>query len=286
MLKEAFESSNCIHIKPVKRTQEEIEILTEKVGINIYEAKSQFRWHEIDGKFYHFKFTDRFFLILNELIGPKIARRLNLKTANNILAIMDYSEKTYLYGILSENFKDKDKQYIDMNDLGFKNKRYVNYNSYYRNIIKLKRYCKKENYKDLIDSIFKMTCLDYIMGQADRVPENFLFEKDNDYIIFAPLFDYGEAYESIKEGCIYDKYRHPDLPFSVANSFITIAMWEPKFKRFLRKYPNFQRYLETVCKIDIIEILEEIEEEHQLKINEEIKRYYDVRTKEKQKILF
>ncbi len=284
MFGEVFDSDKCIHIKPINRNDEEARKVSEKIGVSIYDAKDQFKWHEVKGKYYHFKFSNRLIRILNELIGPKLALQFDLKTVSNIPAIMDYGDNLKFYGILSENFKDKDKQYLNMSELGFKNKRGID--NKWKNIPKLKKYCNKEDYDDLINSIFKMTCLDYIMGQADRVSSNFLFERDGSKMSFAPLFDYAEAYESIKEGCVYDRYHNPSLPFSVGNAFMTLSFWETKFKWFLWKYPNFQKYLEIACDIDIIKILEEIEEEHSLHISDDCKQYYDVRTKEKQKIIF
>jgi hypothetical protein len=279
-----FNSEKCIHIVPTKRNDEEAKQLADKIGINIYDAKNQLKWHEVNGKNYYFKFNDRLVRILNELIGPKIAVKLDLRTVNNIPAIMEYGNNLKLYGILSENFKDKNKQYLSMHELGLKNRQGID--SKWKNIPKLKKYCNQEDYDDLINSIFKMTCLDYIMGQADRVSSNFLFEQENLKVTFAPLFDYSEAYESIKDGCVYDKYHNPSLPFSVGNAFMTLTFWETKFKWFLWKYPNFAKYLEIACDIDIIKILEEIEEQYYLQIPDDYKSYYTVRTKEKQKALF
>lgn len=284
MFNSIFDNEKCIYIKPTNRSPEEAKQLSEKIGINIYDAQDQLKWHEVNGKNYRFKFSNRLIHILNELIGPKVAVKLELRSVSNIPAIMNYGDNLNFYGILSENFKDKNKQYLDMHQLGFANKRIIDNKD--KNVSKLKKYCNKEDYEDLINSIFKMTCLDYIMGQADRVSANFLFEKDGSKIVFAPLFDYAEAYECIKEGCTYDKYHNPSLPFSVGNAFMTLAFWETKFKWFLWKYPNFAKYLEMACTIDIIKILEEIEEEYYLHIPDDYKRYYDVRTKEKQKILF
>lgn len=169
-----------------------------------------------------------------------------------------------------------------MHELGFKSKQ--NIDNKLKNILKLKKYCNKEDYENLINNIFKMTCLDYLMGQADRVASNFLFEKDDTKLTLAPLFDYAEAYESTKEGYPYDRYRK-QLPFSVGNAFMSLAFWEPKFNSFLIKYPNFTNYLEIVSEIDIIEILEEIEKEYYLNIPDYYKDYFDIRTKEKQSVL-
>lgn len=284
MFNNVFDNEKCIHIKPVNRNNEEAKRLSEKIGISIYEAQNEFKWHEINNKYYLFKFSNDLIHILNELIGPKLAVKFDLRTVDNIPAIMDYGDNLKLYGILSKNFKDKKKLYLDMYDLGFKNQRGIDNKC--KNISKLKRYCNQEDYENLINSIFKMTCLDYLMGQADRVSSNFLFEKEVSKITFAPLFDYSEAYESIKENCTYDKYHNPSLPFSVGNAFMTLSFWETKFKWFLWRYPNFIKYLEIACDIDIIKILEEIEKEYYLSIPDDYKFYYDIRTKEKQKVLF
>lgn len=61
-----------------------------------------------------------------------------------------------------------------MTELGFKPRT----NPDYKNLKQLKRYCRKEDYEELLNGILKMTCLDYVMGQVDRVLSNFLFEKD------------------------------------------------------------------------------------------------------------
>ncbi len=282
MFAKFYDVDNCVHLKLNDRTEEEALKIAKEVDSEVYSTKHELQWHSIGGKYYRFKFFDRFYSILNELIGPKIAHKLDLKTVNNFPAILDYNEELKLYGIISENFKDPNKEYLTMTELGFKPRT----NPDYKNLKQLKRYCRKEDYEELLNGILKMTCLDYILGQADRVLSNFLFEKDGKKITFAPLFDYAEAYECIKEGCVYDKYKNSQLKFSVGNSIIAPAFWEPKFQRILKKYPQFREYLDKVCNIDIMEILEEIEDEHRLKIPDDYKEYYDVRTKEKQKIYY
>ncbi|MDD2378094.1 MAG: hypothetical protein PHE05_04625 [Bacilli bacterium] len=278
MFENVYDVDNCIHIKLVNRTDEEVERIVAETKTSTHDAKNAFHWHEVNGKYYRFKFSNRLYTILNELIGPKIAKRLELQTVNNIPAIMDCGKNMTLYGILSENFMNKDSEYVNMFELGFNQKTKPDY----KNITKLKKYCRVEDYPELINAIFKMTSLDYVMGQADRVSANFLFEKNGDKTTFAPLFDYAEAYECIKEGCVFDRYHNRNLPYSVGNSFIAPAFYESKFKRILRKYPNFEKYLEKISELEIIEILEEIEKENNLKLSDECKRYYDVRTKEKQ----
>ncbi|MDD2434756.1 MAG: hypothetical protein PHO63_00690 [Bacilli bacterium] len=281
MLEKAYDLDKCIHLNLVNRSDEEVQKIVEETQTTIYDAKDQFRWHEVNGKYYRFKFSNRLFNILNELIGPKIAKRLELQTVNNIPAIMDCSEYFKLYGILSENFKQKDHEYVDMFGLGFKHRT----PPHYKNITKLQKYCREEDYPELIDALFKMTALDHIMGQADRVSGNFLFEKKGDKTTFAPLFDYSEAYEAIKDGCVFNLVHNRQKPFNVANALIAPAFYESKFRRRLKKYPNFQKYLEKVKEIDIIEILEEIEKENNLTLSDQCKYYYDVRTKEKQNII-
>lgn len=282
MLNNVFDNEEIIRIKPVNRNDEEAKLLAEKIGISIYDAQKELLWHEVVSKYHRFKFSDKLVRILNELIGPKLALKFDLRTVNNIPAIMDYGENIKLYGILPENFKDINREYLTMHELGFKSKQ--NIDNKLKNILKLKKYCNKEDYENLINNIFKMTCLDYLMGQADRVASNFLFEKDDSKLTLTPLFDYAEAYESTKEGCPYDRYRK-QLPFSVGNAFMSLAFWEPKFNSFLRKYPNFTNYLEIVSEIDIIEILEEIEKEYYLNIPDYYKDYFYIRTKEKQSVL-
>ncbi|MDD2181514.1 MAG: hypothetical protein PHW32_03990 [Bacilli bacterium] len=281
MFEHIYDIEKCIRLKPINRTDEEAADVVNSVNTTIYSAKNDVTWHYIEGKYYRFKFFKRFYSILNELIGPKIANKLDLKTVNNFPAIMDYGEFLTFYGIISENFVDPNKEYLTIFDIGFKQKTQPSY----KNIRRLKKYCNEEDYHDLINNLFKMTCLDYLMGQVDRVSSNFLFEKDGDKITFAPLFDYAEAYECAKMGCFFNPKENQQHNFSIGNTFIAPSFWEPKFKRELKKYPQFREYLEKIREINILEIIKEIEEEHNLKINDEFKRYYDVRTQEKQRSL-
>ncbi len=282
MFENVYKNSKIIQLKPIIRTSKEANLVAQKNNITLYDATDQFKWHLINGNYYRFKFFDKIYPILNELIGPKIAQNLELRSANNLPAKMKFSNDLTFYGILSENFKEPNKEYLTMFELGFSNKTMPNY----KNLNKLKRYCSKDDYDELLNNILKMTALDYLMGQVDRVASNFLFEKDEHSITFAPLFDYAEAYEYAKIGCYFNTKENRTLNCSVGNSLIAPAFWESRFKRFLRKYPQFRDYLNEVCKINIVEIIEEIEKEHQIKISDECKDYYDFRTKEKQKILY
>ncbi|MDD4548013.1 MAG: hypothetical protein PHI05_04655 [Bacilli bacterium] len=282
MLKKIYDIDYCIHIKPIKRTDEEALSVAKSVSCSVYDASDSFKWHCINGKYYRFKFFDRIYPILNELIGPKLAKAMDLKTASYIPAILDYDDYFQMYGLISENFKDPTKQYVDMFDIGFKHKKKPDY----KNIELLKGFCLEEDYYSLINDLFKMTCIDYLMEQVDRVASNFLFEKDGKHLSLAPLFDYAEAFDYAKHGCTFNKRENHDLNFSVANSFIAPNFNEKKFEKLLKKHPSFGAYLKRICEIDIISIINEIEAEHNLKISEEHKDYYYIRTREKQKVLF
>ena len=271
---------NNPQLNPVKRTKEEAVILAKKLRIEIFHARLDTKVHYLDGTYYFFKIFNHLYPVLNELIGPKIARYLELRSAQNYPAIMQYHRNNKFYGIVSKNFKDPNKEYKNIFQLGFNNKT----SPHYRNIRKLKKYCRKEDYEEILNDIFKMTALDYLMGQKDRVASNFLFEQDGDKITLAPLFDYAESYDHIKWGCYFNQEK-VKRSCSVGNALFAPAFWDPKFKKFLKKYPRFQKYLEKIQEIDIIEILKEIEDEHKLIIPEDYKKYYDVRTKEKQKSL-
>lgn len=281
MIGQYYNPDYCIQLKPVNRTEEEARQLAEKLNCEYHLTKDELKCHCINGKYYYFKFFNRFYAVLNELIGPKIAHRLELRTTNNLPAILHYGENLTLYGIVSEDFKDPNKQYKNMFELGFKNGTFPAY----RNLKTLKKFCRKEDYEELLNDIFKMTCLDYLMGQADRVSSNFLFEIDGNKVRLAPLFDYAEAYESIKAGCYFNIKENKRIYCSVGNALFAPAFWENKFQSLLRKYPAFREYLEKIQEIDILEILEEIEGEYKLKINDDYKYYYDTRTKEKQRSL-
>ncbi|MFA5603394.1 MAG: hypothetical protein WDA12_00880 [Bacilli bacterium] len=282
MLKKIYDIENCIHIKPVKRSEEEALSVANIVCSSVYDTSDPYKWHYINGKYYRFKFFDRIYPILNELIGPKLAKFMDLKTACNTPAILDCDEHFKMYGVLSENFKDPAKEYVDMFDIGFRHKKKPNY----KNIDLLKRFCLEEDYYPLINDLFKMTCIDYLMEQVDRVASNFLFEKDGNKLSFAPLFDYAESFDYAKYGCTFNKRENHDLSFSVANSFIAPIFTEKKFEKILKKHPSFGAYLKRICEIDIISIINEIEAEHNIKISDEHKDHYYIRTRQKQKVLF
>lgn len=104
MFAKFYDVDNYMHLKPTERIEEEAIKLSKEVDSEVYSTKHELQWHSIAGKYYRFKFFDRFYSILNELIGPKIAHKLDLKTVNNFPAILDYNEELKLYGIISENF--------------------------------------------------------------------------------------------------------------------------------------------------------------------------------------
>lgn len=281
MLKRYYENEDIIKLKPIIRSEEEATELSEKLKISLYSAKRDIEWFCINGEYYRFKFFDSFYPILNELVGPKIAKTINLKTVENIPAILEYNPKLKFYGILSKNFMKPDCSYVTMYQLGFKHGKQPTY----KNFDKFKKFCHPNDYYENVKSIFKMTCLDYIMEQVDRVGCNFLFEKRNESLSFAPLFDYAEAYGYAKKGCSFNKKENPYLEFSVGNVFVTPTLGEFQFKRLLKKEPQFNDTINTLSRIDLIKILKEIRMETKLKITEHYFEHYDSMTKEKQKRL-
>ncbi len=281
MLKEFYNFDNSVRLKPVNRGNEEAKRVAKIIKRPLYNAKSDLEWHYYQGEYYHFKFFYSLYPILNELIGPKIANKLNLRTATNLPAILDYDSQLKLYGIFSKNFIKPHCEYLTMYDLGF------NYKTkpHYKNLKKIKKYCPKEDYQNLKNDLLKMTSLDYLMGQVDRVGCNFLFEKNKTNLSLAPLFDYAEAYGQPKKDCTFNQEENQNLNFSVGNAFLTMKIGERKYKRLLKKEPHFRGYLEIIKKVDIIKILEEIVTETNLKVPDSYYKYYEAKTKAKQKAL-
>ncbi len=119
MLKQFYNENYCIHLNPVKRTKEEAVILAKKLRIEIFHARLDTKVHYLDGTYYFFKIFNHLYPVLNELIGPKIARYLELRSAQNYPAIMQYHRNNKFYGIVSKNFKDPNKEYKNIFQLGF-----------------------------------------------------------------------------------------------------------------------------------------------------------------------
>ena len=217
-------------------------------------------WYKYNDEYYYFKKMDdnpnRF---VNELIGEKLANRLNLDTVHYEIA-----KQGYYYGVASKYFKNKDSKYYFMKDLCLPNQP-----SNFSNLERLKDKCKnKKEYNTLIKEILKSVAIDLYMGQLDRYQANIQFRKDKTGLHLAPMYDYEKSF------LIDDNYLQTNLIRVDLNS-----------DEYIRMYPYLKDLLEELFSTSIEDTIEEIEDERKIKVPNLIKFNYTGLVNNRQKTI-
>lgn len=243
------------------------------LNINYQIVKTWNNWFYINNKWYYYKNflqyqnSDEHFL--NELIGEFLATFLGLNTINYQIGCTLNCEKEMEYGLLSENFRQKRKKYIVPTDL------YLEVNcTQLNNLINLKHYCKSnEMYKKLLLQLLKMITLDIYMNQQDRTKNNFLFEKEKNGIILAPLYDYEKSLTITSSTTDSPQYSSCIFGIDMSNY------------NELVKYPELQNLLQIITTLDINDILDIISNKYKIKIPILQRKKYTEITEKRKKLI-
>lgn len=254
-MKELLKNAKIINIDNFKYN---IKDFYKDNNIDINILKLYNNWIKINNKWYYFKKIKSEEKLLNELLGVELAILFNLKTIKYDIAKKEIDTslfyKTYEYGLLSENFKDKNSKYLDVSSdsLFFDNKNLSILN-------KLYFYCSNEQYYNLVlDEIFRMTIFDFYRHEKDRFDFNLFFEKYDTHILLGHLHDYELSYNSLD----FFKYNN-------ANALLPIDFPSNEFEYLLSNYDNFYNYLKFIEIINLKEIIQNIENKYNIKFSKE-----------------
>ena len=217
------------------------------LNINYQIVKTWNNWFYINNKWYYYKNflqyqnSDEHFL--NELIGEFLATFLGLNTIN------------YQIGCTLNLYLEANCTQLN-------------------NLINLKHYCKSnEMYKKLLLQLLKMIALDIYMNQQDRTKNNFLFEKEKNGIILAPLYDYEKSLTITSSTTDSPQYSSCIFGIDMSNY------------NELVKYPELQNLLQIITTLDINDILDIISNKYKIKIPILQRKKYTEITEKRKKLI-
>lgn len=235
--------------------------ISEETGVPkdlIYQAPHFFyinRWHKINGEWYFYKNDGYDFHFVNELLGEIISEYFGLETVKYQVAKFQIGNKKE-YGLISKNFCNKDYTYKRVWDYGFPQSDNLNILENIRDICQ-----SNEEYLILLDDLKKFFIRDFYTSQLDRSGNNFLFKVMPSGIRLAPLYDYENAFESIQ----LQIYRNQIATINIANK---------ETQNILKNDEKLQQLLYYIMKIDIVNLINEMENRHKILVPLDMKEYY------------
>lgn len=196
-------------------------------------------------EYYYFKYHGtELKVVFNELLGEALAKKLNLKSVEYVLAM--YGE--YI-GLASKNFRDtKTYDYYYLNEL---NPKFLETTYGFEHLYFLQDLCiNKTNEEEFLQDIFKLLSIDICMLQRDRHIKNVQFtrDKETDYLGLAPVYDFASCKDPL-----YSKY------FELMN--ILMILNKNTIIPLAKKYPLFADILKTTSEISLVREIEKIAEE-------------------------
>lgn len=265
MIEELIRKKNClIELNP--KQERNMEVLSKYVNVPVPILEVWHSWYNVDGNWYYFKPYESIYFLFNELIGEQLARYFCVDTVHYELAFCKKKNNPYLrsfdkysYGVLSKNFRQKNKRYLSSIDLHIPgdSKHISNLKSK-----KVKRlFSDEENYNMVIEKIIKMTILDFYMNQWDRRACNFCFSKDkNNFIDLCKLYDYENSFSYVSN--IYE------------NSILQFNLNNQGTLNYIKNNEVMQQQLYRLLDLNIIEIMDEIIDYYNIIMPKDVKDIY------------
>lgn len=227
-----------------------IKFINDDIILDEYEKKVK-----IDNEIYYRKYLKEQELI-NELIGSKLAQRINLDT---VIYEIGYDKKNDYYSLLSQDFKKENYNYHNalyiLNDKSYLSKKFKQlYKSHptdtYCDISLINNLNEKEKYKFL-----KMALLDIFMYQSDRHKDNIIFRTNGKTIELEKCFDYEQAF--------IPKQRY-------YNPLIYLNYNEKSLYKLINENNKLLKTVKTLADIELEEIFEEIMKEYPIMIDDDV----------------
>lgn len=210
-------------------------------------------WIKTNEKYYYYKYQSATFQLnlLNELNGEALCDYMKLNTVHYMIG---YDIDMECPTLLSETFRKKGKEYVTIMELP-----YLKYIDTYDIFDELAQLNDKKIQVQFLEQLKKMIVLDFYMGQTDRHEDNYLFEKNDDGYLLAPLFDFESSFHHFN---------------TYGNNFFACDLWNREQQKMIYQDKTFQKLFEQVYHINMKKILNQIEMKNHLKIPKEIKDIY------------
>lgn len=251
-----------------------LEELAKQININPLDLEIYHTWFKIQDKYYYFKYR----YLFEELFMEKIFDEFNVPCVKH--KIVKCNGRV---GIISQNFRKKDCTYIDYVDVIPTNMEFPQNILKYNSI--MKRKMTNNDFQKYLKEIAKIMAIDIIFGQFDHRYYNIMFEKSNEQLKLAPMFDNGN---------IFKENNRPDI-YIFESCFDTLTFSENENNidehtiETIVNYPELYKSLESALDIDLSEIFIILKREFQIEVYKEImlqiQNYYDSHCKMVEKTL-
>ena len=267
-----IESKELIQYK--KDEEEKLELLAQQISketnvpiTSIYTGKYNCRignWHKIDGKYYYFKPRRDDFDFFNELIGEFISMYFDLDTVHYKIAKLSIQGEKDQYGIISENFCEKEYTYKSLRNYISEIDKLLIYEPIYNLLDQIKSICKTdEEFELLQDDLKKLIIRHYYNTQRDGGNgQNIMLKKNQNGIRLATLYDYEDAYFN---------YENMHRCFWNIGEFNIL---DENTQNLLRNNPRFQELLCKLMDADISSFITQVEDIHKVLMPKRRKAHY------------
>lgn len=215
-------------------------------------------WFKNKENWYYVKTPYNGFNLFNELLGEQITLYFGLRSAE--YSIINFqTENKNTYKIASKNFFVQNHEYFTHDNINI-SKDYTNLKRIL-NDIKNICYSNNDNNLSLLNDIISMSIRDLYEGNMDRHRLNFFYEKNQDIIRLAPLFDYEDS-----------SFNYGDLSYS--NAIWHFDLNDTNFSNILLKEDLFKQAILKLLDLDIKHLLSLTQEIHNIEISKELLKYY------------
>ena len=171
--------------------------------------------------------------------------------------------------VASKNFNINKTKYLNAFDL-------IKQEDLYKSDLEKLKYLENKYGKSLILDFLKMTSLDILSRQIDRVPSNYAFEMKENNLRLAPLYDYSFAFSDIKN------YKY--LNYILSLDFTSNDIKKRVFN-IINIYPEFYEYLNIMNNVDLSNLVNKIIEKNNFNYNKILKEKYDIENETSHKML-
>lgn len=201
--------------------------------------------------YYYYKKITSLKDMLNELIGVEVSKYMELPTVEYSIA----EENGNISGLLSKNFNDPDKNYINSDSL-----RELNYYKRLRNLLlDSTPDFQNKGVKKLITTYFMNN---FYLSLKDRTTNSKCYIDGMDVII-APIFDYESA------------FLDPEMVNYIDPLFLHQISINKKVVNGIEKANNtFNEVVDKLNELNIKKIMDKVQDKNCIYIPDEIKNYY------------
>lgn len=267
----SLDNAKGISIRDLTLPKENIIKLAKEINISIIEIILKNYWYIYDGEYYYLKKVYSAMRLVNELLGEYLSKYMGVPTIEYSL-VLDLDK---IVGLLSKNFREKGKKYVLANELPLKKL------SIFKNTLEQK---KIDDLRMLLD---KILIKDFYSCLTDRNRNTLCLVPRLGSVSLAPSFDYEYSFINERDALNqmpnqeakneFDIYYSP-IFVEKSDIFCSSRDFYPITYDTIKGMMEYDEYLvsqfEKIMEFDILKALNEIQDTHGIKINQNLVDYY------------